>query len=158
MPIDSIINEKVDTANKIKVNILPTLPEDDKKRLVVPHESTNNTPLVSTSSRKRKPSINNARERKQKKKHMGSSDLDSKKWPKCLFWLPKKHRFCNFDRVKLSNYCGNHSNSGSVKKKEDKRIPCPYDGAHTIKKDKLKKHVLVCNAVSVYVCMYVACS
>ena len=156
MPIDSITNEKVNTAHNVDGIIVSTLLEDGKKPQVVIHDN-NNTPFVKTSSRKRKTSMFDVRERKQNKKDMGSSDIDSRKWPKCLCWLPKKLRFCNFDRVKLSTYCGNHiSNSESVIKGEDKRIPCPYDGAHTIKKGKLKTHVLICNAVrfDVYIMKY----
>ena len=60
----------------------------------------------------------------------------------CRFLLENKKRLCRMAPSPGSIYCGNHRDSSSLE-----RVPCPLDPTHTVYRDKLDKHLLVCNTV-----------
>ena len=81
-------------------------------------------------------------------------------WTQCCYLVPRKNKLCNIARVANSLYCGNHIQSPATAPSLDKtigdsiqpekfikeRIPCPIDPSHTIYKQKLESHILICNA------------
>jgi len=48
-------------------------------------------------------------------------------------------RFCKFPKLKSSTYCQYHQET------EDTFIKCPLDNTHVVAKDRLKKHLEICN-------------
>lgn len=85
----------------------------------------------------------------------------AKSWPQCCFYMTKKQRFCNIERSRGSQFCGNHRPpeekvSERITKRfrleggaePPQRCPCPIDPSHTIYVHNLKSHVLVCNSTT----------
>lgn len=65
--------------------------------------------------------------------------------PNCKFFVERKGRFCKFASLSDSEYCGEHQPVGAESRR-GKRIPCPYDGAHTVFEAELCAHLRVCNS------------
>lgn len=81
---------------------------------------------------------------------LGANQRDENKWPKCVWWIANRARFCSGERVEGSKYCINHihldsSSSSSNASSSRRRVVCPVDPSHTVFEDKLEKHIKVCN-------------
>ena len=88
--------------------------------------------------------------KKLKKMEMGANQKDESKWPKCVWWIPNRARFCSGERVNGSKYCINHfhmdeSTNTDIIASSRRRVVCPVDPSHTVFEDKLEKHIKVCN-------------
>ncbi|KAJ3091416.1 tRNA:m(4)X modification enzyme TRM13 [Quaeritorhiza haematococci] len=61
----------------------------------------------------------------------------------CHFYVKRKQRYCRLDVKKGRSYCGEHAVFDE--KGVEERVPCPYDGNHTITKADLQRHLERCN-------------
>ncbi|XP_039948813.1 tRNA:m(4)X modification enzyme TRM13 homolog [Bactrocera tryoni] len=71
----------------------------------------------------------------------------------CAHWVQRKKRFCKMTVKTGEKYCGEHQPAlPQASPEEDEasgnntRIPCPLDSKHTVFKNKLQKHLKICNA------------
>uniref|UniRef100_A0A0K8UED4 tRNA:m(4)X modification enzyme TRM13 n=1 Tax=Bactrocera latifrons TaxID=174628 RepID=A0A0K8UED4_BACLA len=71
----------------------------------------------------------------------------------CAHWVHRKKRFCKMTVKTGEKYCGEHqpavpqaSPEQDVASANNTRIPCPLDSKHTVFKNKLQKHLKICNA------------
>ncbi|KAI9203853.1 methyltransferase TRM13-domain-containing protein [Polychytrium aggregatum] len=62
----------------------------------------------------------------------------------CSFWVKKKRRYCNLGVRPGDRWCGEHAPQDKTKKVH--RVPCPYDGKHTILNSQLEAHMKRCNS------------
>ncbi|KAK6456373.1 methyltransferase TRM13-domain-containing protein [Scheffersomyces xylosifermentans] len=91
----------------------------------------------------------------EKKKRKTEQKKDSSRL-QCGYFMPKKNRLCAMTRRADQKYCSEHmiydteseKNEGNGEKsvQTDIRVPCPYDGNHTVWSKSLKKHMKKCNA------------
>lgn len=97
-------------------------------------------------------------EQRKKRKLDKKLAMESGQWMRCMFKVVRKNRYCNNARVEGLEYCGNHvpADATAFSKKSQQydqelrvRVPCPIDGAHSVYKFDLEKHVKVCNATRV---------
>ncbi|KAF1863326.1 hypothetical protein Lal_00031326 [Lupinus albus] len=68
--------------------------------------------------------------------NLGRDNMERKR---CIFWLPKKNRFCSNSPLNGSSFCGNHSS-----RSYEQWIPCPIDPSHSVLEQNLKGHVKRC--------------
>lgn len=73
------------------------------------------------------------------------SGMSDEQIRRCQFFLVKKKRVCKMYAMKGSPFCGEHTPT-TFDLGEDTRIPCPYDGAHTVAKKELDRHLRICNS------------
>jgi tRNA:m4X modification enzyme len=89
----------------------------------------------------------------------------------CMFFMSRKRRFCNLQKVSGAEYCGVHrfevdekesdtsttTNPTAISRKQREaeasgmkleRIPCPIDPTHSIYAHELKKHSKICNTLT----------
>nr|XP_014085816.2 tRNA:m(4)X modification enzyme TRM13 homolog [Bactrocera oleae] len=71
----------------------------------------------------------------------------------CAHWVQRKKRFCKMTVKTGEKYCGEHQPAiDTALPVQDEaspnktRIPCPLDSKHTVFKNKLQKHLKICNA------------
>lgn len=57
-------------------------------------------------------------------------------WTRCLFFLPRKNRYCTVPRAPGARFCGNHVEEG--------RVPCPVDPSHTVLSSDVARHMSRC--------------
>lgn len=63
----------------------------------------------------------------------------------CKFFVTRKRRFCKFQALPGSDFCGEHLPEG-VSTAKGARIKCPLDPSHTVFEKELESHLLVCNS------------
>ena len=54
-------------------------------------------------------------------------------------YILHKTRFCKFPKLEKSKFCSYHQEN------EEIYVKCPLDGTHIVAKNKLKKHLEICN-------------
>lgn len=71
----------------------------------------------------------------------------------CAHWVQRKKRFCKMTVKAGEKYCGEHQPAVHQAPPErdevctnNIRLPCPLDSKHTVFKNKLHKHLKICNA------------
>lgn len=92
----------------------------------------------------RTPVDENIRRQKFARKVARKKLLKEGKWDQCMHMIEKKKRYCSFERMHGSLYCGNHR-SEHESTYQRTRVPCPIDPSHTVYSEDLAHHVKICN-------------
>ena len=70
--------------------------------------------------------------------------------PRCKFYIPRKNRKCKLVVGKSGEYCAEHEvalyGKTDSRVEDVNRMPCPYDGTHSVNIQKLESHLKICNA------------
>ncbi|CAG7726199.1 unnamed protein product [Allacma fusca] len=64
----------------------------------------------------------------------------------CKFYVARKKRYCRVGVLRNNDdYCAEHSINQGEENEDNKRIPCPFDPAHTCYEKLLSMHLKKCN-------------
>jgi tRNA:m4X modification enzyme len=96
---------------------------------------------MSSDSEARKQKAAARASRKQRKQ----LEAEEGAWSACTFFLQRKQRFCNVQRLDSSLFCCFHTQEGSD---DRKRAVCPLDPTHVVLEENLEAHVAKCRRIA----------